>query len=141
MEGLHYPLPAVLGDRDRLVQVITNILSNSIKFTPRGGTIIVAVHHEESPKHQVIVSISDTGVGIPEKDQDLIFEKFQRSGDILTSNIEGTGLGLAITRQIVNYHGGRIWVRSKPGEGGISCPELKRCFPRAERQSFHSHPF
>jgi signal transduction histidine kinase len=117
MEGLHYPLPAVLGDRDRLVQVITNILSNSIKFTPRGGTIIVAVHHEESPKHQVIVSISDTGVGIPEKDQDLIFEKFQRSGDILTSNIEGTGLGLAITRQIVNYHGGRIWVRSKPGEG------------------------
>ncbi len=117
VEGLHYPLPAVLGDRDRLVQVITNILSNSIKFTPRGGTITIAVRHEESPKHQVIVSISDTGIGIPEKDQELIFEKFQRSGDILTSNIEGTGLGLAITRQIVNYHGGRIWVRSKPGKG------------------------
>ncbi len=117
VEGLDHPLPAVRGDRDRLMQVITNILSNSIKFTPRDGKITVAVNYEESPQQQIVVSISDTGIGIPEEDQDLIFEKFRRSGDILTSNIEGTGLGLAITRQIVNYHGGRIWVRSKPGEG------------------------
>ncbi len=117
LDGLHRSLPLVLGDRDRLMQVITNILSNSIKFTPRGGGITIAVNCEESPERQIVVSISDTGVGIPEEDHELIFEKFRRSGDILTSNIEGTGLGLAITRQIVSYHGGRIWVKSKPGEG------------------------
>ncbi|MGE5174150.1 MAG: ATP-binding protein [Betaproteobacteria bacterium] len=109
-------LPSVLGDRDRLIQVTTNILSNSIKFTPQMGKITLTVNCEKTPP-QILVSIADTGIGIPEQDHRLIFEKFRRSGDILTSNIEGTGLGLAISRQIVNYHGGAIWVNSKPGEG------------------------
>jgi signal transduction histidine kinase len=116
-EGLHHSVPNLFGDRDRLMQVITNILSNSIKFTPPNGKITITLGHEESPQPRLLVAISDTGVGIPEEDHDLIFEKFRRSGDILTSNIEGTGLGLSIARQIVTYHGGKIWVKSKPGEG------------------------
>jgi signal transduction histidine kinase len=61
--------------------------------------------------------VSDTGAGIPPGDLELIFEKFHRSGDLLTDATEGTGLGLAITRQIVEYHGGRIWAESTPGSG------------------------
>lgn len=112
-----HPLPLIFGDRDRLIQVITNILSNSIKFTPQGGRIEVSVHQEDTPKAQIVVEVSDSGVGIRDEDLDLIFEKFRRSGDVLTTNTEGTGLGLAISRQIVEYHGGTIWAKSKMGEG------------------------
>ena len=110
-------LPRLYGDRDRLVQVITNILSNAIKFTPYGGTISINAYTELNHRHQVVVQIADTGVGIPAKDLEIIFEKFRRSGDVLTNNAEGTGLGLAITKQIVEYHGGRIWADSLIGKG------------------------
>ncbi|HEX9021526.1 MAG TPA: HAMP domain-containing sensor histidine kinase [Nitrospirota bacterium] len=113
------PLPPLYGDRDRLIQVLTNILSNSIKFTPQGGRINIALRREETPKPQIVVDVSDTGVGIRESDLKLIFEKFRRSGDALTNTTEGTGLGLAITRQIVEYHGGEIWAASRPGEGSM----------------------
>jgi signal transduction histidine kinase len=110
-------LPQLYGDRDRLVQVITNILSNAIKFTPQGGSVTVTAGLEIAPRRQILVRIADTGVGIKAKDLGVIFEKFQRSGDVLTTRSEGTGLGLAITKQIVEYHGGRIWVESTPGVG------------------------
>jgi len=110
-------LPRLYGDRDRLVQVITNILSNAIKFTPYGGTISIDAFTELDHRHQIVVQVADTGVGIPAKDLDIIFEKFRRSGDVLTNNAEGTGLGLAITKQIVEYHGGRIWADSLIGKG------------------------
>jgi signal transduction histidine kinase len=77
-------LPNLYGDRDRLIQVITNILSNAIKFTHDGGTISINAFAEDDPRHQIIVKITDTGVGIPSRDFDVIFEKFRRSGDILT---------------------------------------------------------
>jgi len=117
--GMQVPetLPRLYGDRDRLVQVITNILSNAIKFTPQGGTITVAARKDDHPRPKIEVRISDTGVGIPRNDLEIIFEKFQRSGDILTPHSEGTGLGLAITKQIVEYHGGRIWAESTLGVG------------------------
>jgi two-component system sensor histidine kinase VicK len=107
-------LPPVLGDRDRLVQVVTNILSNAVKFTPRGGSIRVALRQETA---QLVVEISDCGIGIPAEHIDLIFEKFHRSDDMLTAATEGTGLGLAITRQIVEYHGGSIKAASTRGKG------------------------
>ncbi len=110
-------LPRVAGDRDRIIQVFTNILSNSLKFTPPGGSITTTVTHENKPLPRLLIAIADTGVGIPEQDQEIIFDKFRRSGDVLTDNTEGTGLGLAITRQIIVYHGGTIWVKSKPGDG------------------------
>lgn len=110
-------LPRLYGDRDRLIQVITNILSNAVKFTNDGGAISINAFTEDGPRHQILVKISDTGVGIPSRDFDVIFEKFRRSGDVLTTHAEGTGLGLAITKQIVEYHGGRIWAESTPGKG------------------------
>ena len=113
------PLPLIFGDRDRLIQVINNILSNAIKFTPQGGKIQVTARHGETPKPRILVSVSDTGIGIPAGDLDLIFDKFRRSGDVLTSNTEGSGLGLTISRQIIEYHGGSIWAESTPGHGSV----------------------
>jgi signal transduction histidine kinase len=111
------PSVRLFGDHDRLVQVVTNLLSNAVKFTPTGGAIHIAVRRESAPEEQAVVEISDTGMGIPPEDLELIFEKFQRSGDQLTNTSEGTGLGLAIARQIVEYHGGRIWATSTLGKG------------------------
>jgi len=111
------PVPPFLGDKDRLIQVMTNILSNAIKFTPLGGRIVITVRRETTPAAQIVVSVSDTGVGIPESELKLVFEKFHRSGDVLTNNAEGTGLGLAITRQIIEYHGGTISAESVLGQG------------------------
>lgn len=111
------PVPAVLGDRDRLIQVVTNLLSNAAKFTPAGGAITVTVRQDPAPAAQIVIEVADTGRGISAGDLEPIFEKFHRSGDQLTSMIEGTGLGLAIARQIVEYHGGRIWATSKYGKG------------------------
>jgi len=122
-KGLHLttrfnsPLPVLVGDRDRLAQVVTNIISNAIKFSSAGGSIHIAVNSVSAPPAQIVVEISDTGIGIPAKDLELIFEKFQRSGDQLTNTIEGSGLGLAIARQIVEHHGGRIWATSTYGKG------------------------
>jgi len=113
------PLAHLFGDHDRLIQVMTNILSNAVKFTPRGGAIHIAVRQETAPRAQIVVEISDTGVGIPAGDLDMIFEKFHRSGDQLSNPMDGTGLGLAIARQIVEYHGGRIWAESTLGRGSV----------------------
>jgi len=110
-------LPLLYGDRDRLIQVLTNILSNSIKFTPQGGKISINARYDDRLRRQIIVTVTDTGVGIRSSDLELIFEKFQRAGDVMTNNTEGTGLGLAITRQIIEYHGGTIWAESTLGKG------------------------
>ena len=123
IKGLHVttafssPLSGITGDRDRLVQVMTNLLSNAVKFTPAGGAIRITARQRSSSGGQIVVEISDTGMGIPAEDLDLIFEKFQRSSDQLAGAVEGTGLGLAIARQIVEYHGGRIWATSTRGKG------------------------
>jgi signal transduction histidine kinase len=112
-------LPAISGDPDRLVQVVTNILSNAAKFTPAGGSVRITARQETGPEARIVVDISDTGAGIAPEDVELIFEKFHRAGDHLTSTTDGTGLGLAISRQIVEYHGGRIWATSERGKGSV----------------------
>jgi len=110
-------LPNITGDPDRLDQVVTNILSNAGKFTPPGGSIHVGVRRDRAPEDRIVVTISDTGVGIPAGDIETIFEKFRRSGDPQTNTIEGAGLGLAIARHIVEYHGGSIRAESTLGKG------------------------
>lgn len=117
--SLHLPssLPVLHGDGDRIMQVVTNILSNAIKFTPDGGSLSITVSCETALHRQITVSVTDTGIGIPTKDLEVIFEKFRRSGDVLTTPTEGTGLGLAISKHIVEYHGGRIWAVSALGKG------------------------
>jgi signal transduction histidine kinase len=104
----------VYGDRDRLHQVVANLLNNAMKFTRPGGTIVL---RGELLDDEVRVSVADTGIGVATTDQQRIFEKFQQVGDTLTDKPRGTGLGLAICRDIVEHHHGRMWVESVPGVG------------------------
>ena len=107
-------LPLVLGNQVRLDQVMSNLVSNAIKFTPEGGMVAVSASEE---KGEVVVEVKDTGIGIASEDQVHLFEKFYRVSSEETSDIEGTGLGLAIVKSIVEAHGGQIWVKSRPGQG------------------------
>jgi two-component system, NtrC family, sensor kinase len=103
----------VEGDERRLRQVIFNLLSNAVKFTPEGGEVVVAT---ASRDHEVLISVTDTGPGIPLEDHERIFEAFQQT-DVGVRQREGTGLGLALSKRLVELHGGRIWVESEPGHG------------------------
>jgi PAS domain S-box-containing protein len=107
-------LPTLLADGDRLVQVVTNLLNNAVKYSPDGGEIRV---RSQLTGSQTLVSVSDQGQGIPEDYITRIFERYERYEASATSRIMGTGLGLPIARQIVEMHGGRIWVESTPGAG------------------------
>ncbi len=106
-------LPEVTGDRDRLIQVVINLISNAIKFTDSGSCTLKARWH----RGDIIVSVADTGIGIAPGDREKVFEKFKQVGDTLTDKPKGTGLGLPICKQIITHHGGRIWVESTLGEG------------------------
>jgi signal transduction histidine kinase len=105
------------GDRDRLVQVVINLVSNAVKFTPR-GTVRVAVAREDvEGSRYVRVAVTDSGRGIAPDDVDRIFEPFRQASDTVPDGPKGTGLGLPISRQIVEAHGGVLDVESAPGEG------------------------
>lgn len=106
-------LPLINGDVDKLIQVVINLLSNAVKFTDKGGVSIEAYQD----KNQVIVEVQDTGVGIAEEDRHKVFERFRQAGDTLTDKPKGTGLGLPICREIIEHHGGIIWMKSEPGQG------------------------
>ena len=101
------------GDRDRLAQVIGNLYSNAIKYSPAGGRIRVELR---AANGSVSLAVEDQGMGIAPDDQERVFDKFFRSAEA-ASTIGGTGLGLAVAREIVETHGGSIDVRSEPGEG------------------------
>lgn len=106
-------MPVVTGDRDRLIQVVINLISNAVKFTDAGSITCAA----SLRANEIVVSITDSGIGIAPADQPKVFEKFKQVGDTLTDKPKGTGLGLPICKEIVEYHGGRIWVESEPGKG------------------------
>jgi two-component system phosphate regulon sensor histidine kinase PhoR len=102
----------VLADADRARLVLTNLVHNAVKFTPPGGQVTVAARPDGE---EVILSVQDTGVGIPADDLPRIFERFYKADRARSGG--GTGLGLAIAKHIVQGHGGRIWVESVEGEG------------------------
>ncbi|MBD2598638.1 PAS domain S-box protein [Nostoc spongiaeforme FACHB-130] len=106
-------LPQIVGDRNRLLQVLINLISNAVKFT-QAGTVTCRVQKQHEG---VCISVIDTGIGITPEDQPKVFEKFRQVGDTLTDKPKGTGLGLPICKQIVEHHSGRIWVESEPGKG------------------------
>jgi signal transduction histidine kinase len=101
------------GDERKVKQVLLNLLSNALKFTPEGGRIDVRAEvHDEVAE----VSVADTGVGIAPEDQEAVFEEFRQVGTA-DKKVEGTGLGLALSRKFIELHGGRIWVTSQLGQG------------------------
>jgi PAS domain S-box-containing protein len=106
-------LPAIVCDNDRLIQVLINLLSNAVKFTEKGSVHCRAAR----TNNDIQVIVIDTGIGIAESNKKRIFEKFRQAGDTLTDKPRGTGLGLSICKQIVEYHGGKIWVESELGNG------------------------
>ncbi len=111
-------LPNISGDCDRLIQVVINLLSNAWKFAGEGTvTVCAGMTQDDDGAPFIEVRISDTGIGISPKDRETVFEKFKQVGDTLTDKPKGTGLGLPICREIVEYHGGRIWVESELGRG------------------------
>lgn len=109
-------LPKVLADSERIHQIVTNLLHNAVKFTPEGGKITLQAHQDEA-ESAVVISVHDTGIGIPKEDVGRIFERFYKSDRARTRSRGGTGLGLAISRHIVQAHNGRIWVKSKEQKG------------------------
>lgn len=137
--GIPEDLPEIVGDRNGLGQVIANLFSNAVKYTPPGGEIRVDVKLDPGSSildagfwigqarrpaptssieyQEIYVSVSDTGIGIPEQYHDKIFERFGRVETEEGAVKEGIGLGLAIAKQIVEHHGGRIWVESEEGKG------------------------
>jgi PAS domain S-box-containing protein len=107
-------LPRVLADKDRLKQVVMNLISNALKFTDK-GTITCSVRRNQCS--EIVVSVIDTGIGIEDADRIRIFEKFKQVEDVLAKRPKGTGLGLSICKQIIEHHKDRIWVDSEPGKG------------------------
>lgn len=107
-------IPDIIGDTDKLIQVVINLFSNAVKFTDNGSVICSLTHKND----EVIVSVKDTGIGIAKDDYAAVFEQFKQvGGDTLTDKPKGTGLGLPICKEIVEHHGGRIWVESEVGKG------------------------
>jgi hypothetical protein len=113
VKELEEDLPEIVGDHDRLVQVLINLISNAIKFTEK-GSVICKVRRTDNA---ITVSIIDSGIGIAETDQPQVFEQFRQIGNTLTEKPKGTGLGLPICKQIVEHQGGTIWVESELGKG------------------------
>ena len=110
---VHPDLPLVIGDRDRLIQVVINLVSNAVKFTPTGTITVTAAPRSGG----IEVAVADTGIGIAPDDQDKVFDPFGQAGDTLADTPRGTGLGLPICREIVEHHGGRLWLESAVGAG------------------------
>lgn len=107
-------IPEIMGDKDRIEQVIINILSNAIKYTPENGKIEVDLSMEED---NVVIKVADNGLGIPKEDLPRLFERFYRVDKARSRMLGGTGLGLSIARQIVEAHKGKIKIQSEYGQG------------------------
>ena len=114
-------LPPVAADADKLRQVLVNLTENAIKYSPRGGRIVISLIHRDS---LVRFSVRDEGIGIPEDEQPQIFERFHRVDPNMTRGVGGTGLGLYICRELVEGMGGRMWVTSREGAGSTFSFEL-----------------
>jgi signal transduction histidine kinase len=131
------PLPKVIADPNRVAQVLTNLVSNAIKYTPDSGKVVVSlvkkfgdelkklekksntinINFFDNPNGYLVLSVEDTGIGISPEDQEKLFTRFFRSKKVLQTQTEGTGLGLYITKSIVNLHQGDIWFTSEVGKG------------------------
>jgi PAS domain S-box-containing protein len=120
-------LPMVMADRDRLIQILVNLVGNASLYTDDGGRIDVRARRDAGV---VTIAVADTGIGISAEEQGKIFDRFYRGEHPRVQESQGTGLGLSIVKSFVEMHGGKIWVESQPGEGStftftLPCPEAK----------------
>lgn len=121
-------LPTVRADRERVLQVIMNILSNAIKYTPDGGRIVMSAGFDPD---RVWLEVTDNGIGIPTEDRERIFERFYRVDKARSRESGGTGLGLSIAKEIIRQHEGKLLLVDRPGPGTTLRMELKREGPKA----------
>ncbi len=126
-------MPLLRQDVGKLQQILSNLLSNAIKFTPEGGRVLLKI--EAEPSH-IVVTVTDTGVGIVREDQDLIFEKFRQSGNPLTREHAGTGLGLSIVRELSKLLGGEVTLQSELGRGSTFTVRLPLQLSQEPRLEF-----
>ncbi|MEL7120118.1 MAG: response regulator [Bacteroidota bacterium] len=133
-EDIAGDIPIIITDRNKMVQVLINLLSNAVKFTEEGTVGVKAIVEGA----YVVVSVTDTGIGIADNDLHKVFDKFRQVGDTLTDKPQGTGLGLPICKEIVEQQNGRIWVNSELGQGStfsFSLP-IKKAASKSE-ESLH----
>jgi signal transduction histidine kinase len=114
----------------RLTQVIVNLLTNAVKFTPAGGTIEASARRVGGEIH---VSVKDSGIGIAEADQARIFDSFQQGSRMAAAAAEGTGLGLTLCKKIAELHNGRLWVESRVGAGSTFTFAIPASAPASSR--------
>ncbi|MGH7325195.1 MAG: sensor histidine kinase, partial [Candidatus Rokuibacteriota bacterium] len=106
----------IAGDERKIKQILLNLLSNALKFTPEGGRVAVKALLADG---SVEIAVIDTGIGIAAEDQEAIFEEFRQVGNDYARKREGTGLGLTLAKKFVELHGGTIWVKSEVGKGSV----------------------
>ncbi len=129
-------LPPMWADKNHLIQMLTNLLDNALKYTARGGRVWVAAREMSSNSRRMLeIAVGDTGVGIPEDEQEKIFDRFYR-GSNNTPGSTGTGLGLAIVQELMMQHGGKVTLKSKVGEGSVFALQ----FPLSEEEARLSSP-
>ncbi|NLF74732.1 MAG: hypothetical protein GX573_03480 [Chloroflexi bacterium] len=124
------PLPPLHGDEGRIRQILANLVSNAIKFTSEG--VVIVRGHFNSARQQVILTVTDTGIGIAPGDQDRVFDAFHHADGSLSRQHEGTGLGLAIARRLTEMHGGSLWFESARGHGSsfhVALPTIDELDP------------
>jgi signal transduction histidine kinase len=114
----------VKGDQSKLRQVLLNLVSNAVKYSPKGGKIEISVVSHSYD--EILLTVKDNGIGIPENQLEKLFQKFSRVDTAEVSNIKGSGLGLWISREIIRAHGGKIWVESEVGVGSHFMFTLKK---------------
>jgi PAS domain S-box-containing protein len=139
-------LPPICGDRDRVTQILTNLIDNARHYTPAGGQITVSA---QVKGNFLQIGVADTGIGIAPEDQEKIFNRFYRSDHPLVQEVAGTGLGLPIAKSFVQIHGGEIWVESEPSRGStfsFTLPLAERGkqlkeFPTPSRSPLPSAPY
>jgi two-component system sensor histidine kinase BarA len=134
LRGVYRPdLPPVRQDATKVQQILNNLLSNAIKFTPEGGRVTLKADVED---HFVVLTVQDTGVGIAAEEQELVFEKFRQSGNLMTREHGGTGLGLSIVRELAKLLGGEVTLQSELGRGSTFTVRLPLSLSEASRLEF-----